>query len=295
MKLNKYSAVFLFLSFFSVNLFSTDIYPDYFKLPLYIHQQMQTKEEVDLYFDSTKSDLQLPGAGISSNIFYRLNQESDPLEGVNRTVFSLNGYLIDYIMMPMAWTFSAIIPKYGREGIARMDINIQMPTRLINSLLQAKLESAGIVLLRFVLNTTVGLAGFYDVADSWCDLKPHNTNFGATFKYWGIGHGCYVVIPVEGSTSIRDGIGMVGDYFANPITYIPPFMILNPISWAIKAGLGINNMTLNIQGFQKIYKSNYDAYDLTKHVWFFMERERPPAVIEQDDEVEIIHKKRKFI
>jgi phospholipid-binding lipoprotein MlaA len=283
MKYKKYFLILLILTILSTNTFSDNTYPGYFRLPLNVYTEMQNKEDVDLYFDSTENDLQLPGAGISSNIFYRLNQESDPLEGFNRMIFFLNGYLIDYVMQPLAWTFSAIIPKYGREGIARLDVNIQMPNRLINSLLQAKFEKAGIVLVRFVLNTTIGIVGFYDVANSWFDIKPYNTNFGATFKYWGIGHGCYVVIPVEGSTSLRDGIGMIGDYFANPLTYIPPFTFLNPISWAIKAGLGINKMTLNIKGFQKVYKSNYDPYDLTKHIWFFMEREKPPAISGEDN------------
>ena len=282
MKFTKWLTVPVIFLLLTTTCYSENIYQDYFRLPSDVLYQVQLHEEIDIYFDSTGSDLQLPGAGLSSNIFYRLNKESDPIEGFNRTMFYINGYLIDYIMQPLAWTFSAIIPKYGREGISRMDLNINMPNRLINSLLQAKFEQAGIVLVRFVVNTTVGIVGFYDPANAWMDLKPHNTNFGDTFKYWGIGHGCYVVIPVEGSTSLRDGIGMIGDYFANPITWIPPFMILNPISWAIKTGLGVNNMSLNIQGFQKVYKSNYDPYDLTKHIWFFMEREKPPVISSED-------------
>ncbi|MCF7790870.1 MAG: VacJ family lipoprotein [Victivallales bacterium] len=258
---------------FTVTVFAAELYPDYFRLPLSIENSMERHEDVDLFFDSTENDLNLPGAGLSSNIFYRLNRESDPLEGANRFIFNMNGYLIDYVLQPISWTFSAVIPKYGREGISRMDVNINMPNRLINSMLQAKFEKTGTVLLRFVINTTIGVAGFYDVAYSWWELEPYNTNFGSTFKYWGIGHGFYLVIPVEGSTSLRDSIGMIGDYFANPLTYIPPYTLLNPISWGIKAGLGINKMTLNIDSFQKVYKSNYDPYDLTKHIWFFMERQ----------------------
>ena len=252
------------------------IYQDYFRLPYNVSANLHKNQEIDIFFNSTESDLMLPGAGLSSNIFYRFNQEVDPLEAFNRGAFAINGFLIPYVLQPISWTLSAIIPKYGREGISRMDVNIQMPTRLINSLLQAKFEKAGIVLARFCVNTTVGIVGFYDVADPWFGLKPYNTNFGATFKYWGIGPGFYIVMPVEGSTSLRDGIGMIGDYWTNPLTYIPPYTLLNPISWGIKTFFGVNKMSLNINGFEKVYDTNYDAYDFTKQIWFFMERQPEP-------------------
>ena len=282
MKYTKYLIVLITTLLLTSTCYSENICKNYFRLPIYVTQEVQLPEEIEVYYRTVISDLNLPGAGLSSNIFYRLNQATDPLEGWNRTIFYINGYLMDYILQPIAWAFSAAVPKYVRIGVRKMDKNINMPNRLINSILQTKFKQAGIVVTRFLVNTTVGIEGFYDPANAWIGLKPHNTNFGETFKYWGIGHGCYLVLPIEGSTSLRDGIGMVGDYFANPITWIPPLMVFNPISLAIKTVLGINSMTLNLPAFKKVYKANYDAYDLTKQIWFFMDKQQPTSADLED-------------
>ena len=274
MKFIKLFVVFLLFSSFT-GIVSAYNLNAYFRIAPDVKQQIRLSENIDIYFDSTEEDLMLPGAGLSCNILQRLSDGSDPLEGANRVTFSANGYIIDYVCMPIEAIWVAVFPLHVRNGISRAAKNINMPCSLINSLFQGRFAKGGIVLSRFMINTTIGLAGFYDPANTWYELTPFQTNFGKTFQVWGIGRGCYLVVPIIGSTSLRDGVGLTCDYFADPITYIPPFMILNPISWSIRIATRINEMTLNLKTFRKVYKTNYDPYNLTKHLWFFMERNMP--------------------
>jgi phospholipid-binding lipoprotein MlaA len=203
------------------------------------------------------------------NIFAEYYEAPDPAEGYNRVMSTFNDAIIGYVFKPIGKLYSFIIPEYGREGIARMADNIEMPGRLINSLLQARWERAGIELARFGVNTTLGVAGFWDFADDYMGMMPQTNSFGMTFAYWGIGPGCYIVLPIQGSTTLRDGIGLIFDWFADPITYIPPYGVWpNFYSWGIKFGIELNDMTLVIDEYSRIYESSRDPYMTFKDLYF---------------------------
>lgn len=194
----------------------------------------------------------------------------DSLEGYNRSMYAFNTILIGYIFKPVGKMYSFVMPEYMREGFARMADNIEMPDRLINSLLQARWERAGIELARFGVNTTLGVAGFWDFADKHMGMIPQTNSFGMTFAYWGIGQGCYLILPIQGSTTLRDGIGLIGDYFADPITYIPPYTFINFIRLGIRAGIELNDMTLVIDNYTRVYDSSKDPYETMKNMYFAM-------------------------
>lgn len=94
------------------------------------------------------------------------------------------------------------------------------PIRLVNNLLQAKFENSWNETKRFLINTTVGFAGFSDAATMHFDMPKHNEDFGQTLGVWGFSDGFYIVWPILGPSSLRDSFGLVGDYFTNPISYI---------------------------------------------------------------------------
>ena len=263
----------LFLLFFTItSIYSSDksIIADHYTIPEEIANNTELNNNIDIFFEYSDAYYTLPDRDQPTDIF-DAPEVWDPLEGFNRVLFAINITSAKWIIQPIAMTYSSIVPKYVREGIKRIDGNIQMPGRLINSLLQAKFKRTGIELARFGVNTTVGILGFYDPAYKWLDMEPRVNSFGQTFAYWGIGRGFYLVIPIIGSTCFRDGVGLVGDYFANPITWIPPYMFWNWISWGIKFGLGFNNMTLDLENYLRICQSSVDPYDTVKTVWTILE------------------------
>lgn len=194
----------------------------------------------------------------------------DPLEGYNRSMYAFNTVAIAYVFKPVGKMYSFVMPEYMRKGFARMADNIEMPDRLINSLLQGRWERAWIEVERFGINTSLGVAGFWDFADDHMGMLPQTNSFGMTFAYWGMGPGCYLILPIQGSTTLRDGIGLIGDYFADPLTYIPPYTFINFISLGIKGGIELNDMTLVIDDYTRMYESSKDPYETMKNMYFAM-------------------------
>ncbi len=263
----------LFLATVSASLASSDEIAKNFAVPLDVAKQTATNKDIQIYFDYSNAFYSLPDTEIATDIYHE-PEVWDPLEPLNRVTFTFNIVSARLVIQPLAMVYSFVVPRYVREGIRRMDGNIQMPTRFINSLLQLRFERAGIELARFGINSTIGVLGFWDPADSEFGLDPRVINFGQTFAYWGIGRGFYIVLPIQGSTCLRDAVGLVGDYFTNPITYIPPYTFWNWISWGIKLALGFNNMTLDLDDFLRICQSSVDPYETIKAMWTILENIR---------------------
>ena len=153
----------------------------------------------------------------------------DPLEPMNRKTFQFNEQVDYYVLEPLskAWTF--ITPGAVREAIGNFFNNLTYPGVVLNDILQGKTADAGQDLLRFTLNSTVGIAGLFDPAAP-LGLRPHREDFGQTFAAWGSGPGPYLILPVFGPSNVRDTAGLAGDLFSNTLTFIIS-------STAIRAGL----------------------------------------------------------
>ena len=267
---------YFFLIFFFIifPLFSSDDadVADHFTISNDVLDNTEFSEDLNVFFEYSDAFYTLPGDDQPTDIFRDSDSEVwDPLEFYNRIAFSFNIYSGKWVIQPLSMAYSFVVPRCVREGIRRMDGNIQTPGRLINSLLQLKFERACVEVARFGINSTAGILGFFDPAYAWFDMEPRIMDFGQTFAYWGIGKGFYLVLPIQGSTCLRDGVGLVGDYFTNPITWIPPFVFFNWISWGIKLALGFNNMTLDIESYLRICQSSADPYETVKKAWTIME------------------------
>ncbi len=144
---------------------------------------------------------------------------SDPFETVNRGVFTFNRTADKYVLRPVAKSYDSYVPGEIRAGVRNALDNLFYPTVIINDLLQAKFVQSGKDLTRFVLNSTVGIAGIMDVATP-IGLPKNNEDLGQTFGYWGAGEGWYLMVPFLGPSNSRDLLGSVGDAFTSPMGYL---------------------------------------------------------------------------
>lgn len=146
---------------------------------------------------------------------------SDPFEGVNRGVFAFNRTADRYVLRPVAKGYDAVAPSPVRTGIRNFFANLGYPVVVINDVLQAKFRQGGADLSRFVINSTFGIAGIFDVAGA-TGLPANDEDFGQTLGYWGVGEGAYLMLPLLGPSDGRDLFGRAGDTYASPLSYVNP-------------------------------------------------------------------------
>ena len=143
----------------------------------------------------------------------------DPWENWNRKVQYFNDEVDEYAMIPVAKAYRWITPVIIDGAISRVFSNIDDIGVTINTFLQGKFLQSGLDASRFIVNSTVGVAGIIDVA-SMIDLPKHKEDFGQTLGYWGVPTGPYMVLPLFGPSSPRGVAGLVGDAATNPISYL---------------------------------------------------------------------------
>jgi phospholipid-binding lipoprotein MlaA len=142
----------------------------------------------------------------------------DPLEPLNRGIYAFNDAVDKAVMKPLALGYRAVLPQVVQTGISNFFSNLDDITVLLNNLLQLKIPQAVSDTGRFVINSTIGLLGFIDVA-THLGLEKHNEDFGQTLGYWGMGSGPYLMLPFLGPSSFRDGIGRWVDMRTDPVRW----------------------------------------------------------------------------
>lgn len=142
-------------------------------------------------------------------------QYQDPLEGVNRKIYGFNETVDKYVLKPVAQGYRFVTPNGVEDRVHNFFVNLFYPTVFVNSFLQGKHDEGFQGLNRFVFNSTLGLGGVHDVA-SEMGLKPREEDFGQTFAKWGFGSGPYIVVPILGGYTMRDGLGDVAAIPINP-------------------------------------------------------------------------------
>ncbi|MBX6393582.1 MAG: VacJ family lipoprotein [Burkholderiales bacterium] len=140
----------------------------------------------------------------------------DPIEPVNRAVFEFNDTVDRAVLKPVARGYKAVLPEPVRTGISNFFSNLRDPWIGLNQLLQGKVEEGVTDFMRFVVNTTFGLAGIFDVASEG-GMEKHDEDFGQTLGVWGLDTGPYLVLPFLGPSSVRDGVGRAAD----SVAYLP--------------------------------------------------------------------------
>ncbi|MHB9057184.1 MAG: MlaA family lipoprotein, partial [Paludibacteraceae bacterium] len=180
----------------------------------------------------------------------------DSIEGFNRSMYWTNHFFVRWVFRPIGSVYGSIVPRPGIDAINRFTDNLGFPVRMFSCFCQAKFGGGGTEFLRFLSNTTLGVAGFFEVADPWFGLRRQDDDFGKAFYCWGIGNGCYLFLPGAGPSNIRDGTGKIFDFAFDPKSYIyfgQTFTYLN---------LG----TRQYADYERMSLANGDPYQLFKNL-----------------------------
>lgn len=143
---------------------------------------------------------------------------NDPYEGFNRQMFAFNNEVDKYALGPAASAYETVTPRFARDRIGDFLQNLKSPVIFVNDLLQGEGDRAGTTLGRFMVNTTFGIAGLWDVAE-YNGIEGHNEDFGQTLAVWGVDSGPYLVLPLMGPTTPRDLFGTGVDRAMDPLTW----------------------------------------------------------------------------
>ncbi len=146
---------------------------------------------------------------------------NDPIEGFNRSMFAVTDFGMDYIVDPLGRFYSSLLPRPAIEKIDNLCLNLEFPGRAMSCLGRAEFAGARDELYRFLINTTVGIAGLFDPAGNWWDIYSTRSDFGQMFAAWGIGPGCTFILPFMFSQNVRDTVGTLFDMAFDLKTYIP--------------------------------------------------------------------------
>lgn len=150
------------------------------------------------------------------------SKRCDHFRTYNIAVTAFNDKLYYWVLQPVAKGYRWVMPDMARRGVENFFDNLLFPLRFTNNLLQLKFKNAGIEFLRFCINTTLGVFGFWDPAKEWFGLEKKEEDFGQTLGYWGVGPGPHIVVPFFGPSNLRDVFSMAPDYALNARRNIEP-------------------------------------------------------------------------
>jgi phospholipid-binding lipoprotein MlaA len=185
----------------------------------------------------------------------------DPFERMNRATFKFNEAVDRAVAKPVAKGYRAVAPQFVETGVSNFMDNLAYPIVLVNDVLQGKFKAALNDTGRLMLNTTLGLGGILDPASD-VGLAKNDEDFGQTFGRWGAAPGPYVVLPFFGPSTVRDTVGRVGDYFANPRHYIES----DSIRYSLLA-LDIVDTRARLLSVEDALNQAYDRYAFLRNAY----------------------------
>ena len=188
---------------------------------------------------------------------------SDPLEPFNRAVFTFNDRFYFWVFKPVATGYVKITPNFLREGVRNFFYNIMYPARFVGSIFQGRFERSLQETCRFVVNSTVGLAGLMTPSKQYEWLNPPKEDMGQAFARWGIGNGPYIVWPFIGASTLRDTAGFLADQFLYPFVYVDPSWVYFPV----KTYQYLNEWSFNIDAYPELKKASMDPYSAVKDAY----------------------------
>jgi phospholipid-binding lipoprotein MlaA len=221
----------------------------------------------DIYSDELLDPFATPGE--------EAVEEYDPWEPLNVKVFEFNRQFDRWLLKPVAKGYNFVVPNFVQVGISNFFYNIRVTPRLLNNVFQGKFKGAGIEAGRFLINTTAGIGGFFDVAQRFHLTTPEEDT-GQTLGFYGIQPGPYVVLPFLQPYTVRDLVGYVGDIALNPIYWLMfPIIEIDAIPSLIPHANSltstlilitargteiVNDRSLNLEKFQGVEESTVDLY-----------------------------------
>ena len=193
-------------------------------------------------------------------------------EGPSRAMFKFNMALDDIVLEPLAKGYNKL-PYPIRKGTSNFTSNIGTLLSIPNNILQGNFNQLGHSVGSFAINTTVGILGFLNPAEK-VGLKPHKEDVGQTLGSYGIGTGCYFVLPVFGPTTVRDSIGLIADTFVDPFAHITlrEKELLNSSGntldyYSVRATSAVNFRANNDKNLESLEKNSIDLYSSLKSIY----------------------------
>ncbi len=186
-------------------------------------------------------------------------QTNDPLEPANRVGYAINDAVDTAVAEPIARGYRAAVPAPVRTGVRNVLNNLNAPIVFVNDTLQGKPRRAGDMLVRFLVNSTVGVAGIFDVAGA-AGYKQHGGGAGVTMALWGVGEGMFLYVPLIGPTNARDLSGFGFDVASDPLSWVTGGVLLSAADWA-RYGFGVVDLREQaLDPIDSIKKSALDPY-----------------------------------
>jgi phospholipid-binding lipoprotein MlaA len=186
-------------------------------------------------------------------------ETNDPLEPLNRKFYAINNALDEAILRPAAKAYVFVLPEGVRNGIHNVLSNLGTPVQLSNDMLQGKPRRAGDTTMRFIINTTLGGLGFFDLAKRW-GYPDHSADFGMTLAKWGVPEGPYLYLPVLGPSDPRDASGFGVDVAADPFTWLGQGTVVQALGYSRWAVNAVDQRSRLLGQISSIKKTALDPY-----------------------------------
>lgn len=208
--------------------------------------------------------------------------EYDPWEPMNTSIFEFNRQVDRFVLKPVAKGYNFVMPDLVQVGISNIFYNLRFAPRFLNNVFQGKVKGAGIEAGRFLVNSTVGLAGFFDVAKH-INLVTPEEDLGQTLGFYGVKPGPYLMLPFLQPFTVRDLVGYVGDVFLNPINWlvvpiievegVPSLidhedrMTSSIIQLGARVGEIVNERSRNLETYQGVEEATLDLYTAVRNAY----------------------------
>lgn len=191
----------------------------------------------------------------------------DPFEKANRRTFRMNQSIDRWFWSPLTRGYQVVVPSFGRRALRRAIVNLESPALFVNNVLQLAPLDALITLQRLGINSTIGLAGLFDPAAK-LGLPAQHTDFGQTLAIYGVDSGPYLILPVLGPTTVRDGAGYVVDFMFQPTTYFLPGFTLFIYAAIHQGGAGLAAREAHGRELQSLEASSADYYAALRSAYY---------------------------
>jgi len=191
---------------------------------------------------------------------------NDPIEPFNRVMYTFNDKIFTWVLNPVATGYSKVLPADIRTCVGNFFYNLREPVRAVNCLLQGRFRESGLVVSRFFINTIGGVVGLGDPASSKCKIARVKATLGETFSVWGIGDGFYLVVPLLGSSTLRDFSGDVVEAYATTAYY--PWNDDLVTSATVFGIQDVNYISLHLGLYEDLKSMSFDPYVALRNAYF---------------------------
>jgi len=181
----------------------------------------------------------------------------DPLESMNRAIFTFNDRVYYWFLKPTKKVYTSLLVEDVRRCLGNAFANIAAPIRFINNVLQGKFEDAGVVVGRFLINSTLGVFGLGDAAYRDFHIEPRLADFGQTLGKWGVGEGVYLCLPFLGPSNIRDTVGFFSDAYMHPVPYLSDSFGSDLVYLGVSR---VNLMSITPDVYEDLKRMSLDPY-----------------------------------